>query len=89
MTKYILSKSDIEELTTIINIGKSIEEHYKELAKLEIERKKDTPEYKSCIEKLKVTISLEDALFEKMTTSAEKVIELMEYMKKNFGGVTH
>jgi len=86
MAKYLLTKRDIEELYSVIKIGSSIEEHYNELAKYEIEGKKDTREYNSCIERLKSTLKLEKALFEKLTTSTEKVLAYVEYMIQNFGG---
>ena len=75
------TKEDLEKIKSLVLLTKSIKESYDELINLEINGKQGTEEYKNCIERLKVSISLETSLYDKL--DIEDCKKLLFYLRIN------
>ncbi len=76
-------------LDKLENISGIIWDHYNELTNLEVEGKKDTPEYEKVIEELKLILEIEDDYYRDLENMGIDAYEmgnfiLNEYEKENF-----
>ncbi len=83
MKKHKISEQDIEQIQTLENIAKKIEQTYKKLYKLEIADKKDSIEYSTALEKLNNYIFLEEEHYRYCNLTFAKIEAWKKYILEN------
>lgn len=74
MSNLSLTNSEMEDINILINLGQSILETQKELAKLEANNEMHTPLYNSTLERMKSTLALENSIYTRLNLAPEKYI---------------
>lgn len=84
MANLTLDNSEMQDINTLLSLGFSIIETENELAYLEANYEKQSPCYKSALVRLKSTLSLENAIFNRLNLTPEKCIAIfLEYGNPN------
>lgn len=83
MKKHKMTQEDIEQIQTLENIVKKIEEIYRILYKLEIANKKDSTEYFIILEKLNNYIILEEEHYKYCNLTFAKIEAWKKYILEN------
>lgn len=78
----MLNKSDYNDITMLINISSSICRNFQELCQLEIAGKKESQEYQEYLEEVTRDVEYKNTFLNRLTTTPEKCIEVMNYIKK-------
>lgn len=76
-----LTKEELETIKSLIAVTESIKESYDKLINLEIAGKKETDEYKRCLDSLKISINLEKSIYEKI--AIDKCETFLQYLHLN------
>lgn len=80
MRKYELEDQDLEFIKSLIKTSKAIETLYEKMYQLEINGQKDTEDYKKIIDYLKMSIDVENKIYEDASLNAERCIALINYI---------
>lgn len=80
MERYRLNKQDFELIDRLVKTTNSIETLYKKMYDLEISGKKDSNEYKKLLDYLKMTIEVEDKIYQDANLDYLRCIGLADYI---------
>ena len=80
MEKYTLKQEDFQDINVLIDLGKSIKENEEKLIELEIQGKKQSPEYKSTLDCIKSTLFLEANIFRNIGANPAKISAIIAHL---------
>ncbi len=80
---YMLKKEDYEDINSLIAISSQINDIYDELYLLELDNQKGTKIYQKVLEKLKTSIFVENNIYERIGTSYDKTLDILNYLSEN------
>lgn len=80
MEKYTLKQEDFQDINILIDLGKSIKENEEKLIELEIQGKKQSPEYKSTLDCIKSTLFLEANIFRNIGANPAKISAIIAHL---------
>ena len=83
MDEYVLVDQDYELISRLQKVSKSIESLYNKLYALEIEDKKDSEDYLTLLDYLKMSIDVENSIYRHANLDCSKCMALIEYLRED------
>jgi len=80
----LLSKSDYEDINILIRIEYKIKSYYNNLCSLEQIGKNKIEEYKNILKKLKLTLTLENIVFDRLTSEPKKIENIISFINHRY-----
>lgn len=82
MNNFNITKKDLEQIEAILRNNKNIQRLYDKLSELEVQRKKNTKEFKDLLNYISIVIEVEDKLYNEANLTPEKTLSWIKFLKR-------